>query len=112
VCGNTRESCGETPIKRVETSSSVWKHHQACGNSVWKPSSVGKHSSSRVETLVSRVETLVSRVETLVSRVETPIKRGEAWGRTEACGTLGTRGRGTWGVGGGLGTYRIGAYKM
>ena len=31
VYGNTIE-CMETPIERVETSSSVWKHHRAWGN--------------------------------------------------------------------------------
>jgi hypothetical protein len=74
----------------VETSSSVWKHHQACGN-------------------------IIERGETLVSRVETPIKRGETSSsvgkRGGAPRRAGLSERGDAGRGG-LGTYRIGAYKM
>jgi hypothetical protein len=91
--------CEETPVKRVETPSSV----------------------KRVETPVKRVETPIERVETHIERGETSSSVGNitssvwkhtssvgkhhrAWGSVgvyrgvaEACGTLGTRGRGAWG---------------
>ena len=62
----------------------------------------GKHPSSvgnvhRAWGNVHRVwETSIERGETHIERGETSIERGEPWGCTEACGTLGTRGRGAY----------------
>ena len=55
-------------MSRVETSSSVWKHHRACGN-----------THRACGNIIERGETLVSRVEAWGCVV-----CGGGWGRTEA----------------------------
>ena len=112
------QACGN-PIKRVETPSSVWKHPSSVGkhpSSVWKPHRAwgnthqlwGNTHRAWGNTHRAWGNTRESWGNTRescgnVGRTEALPKakwRGctEALlGSTEACGTLGTRGRGAWG---------------
>ena len=58
----------------METPSSVWKPHQACGNPIER----GETPINCGETPIERGETSIERGETLVSRVET-------WGVPKRC---------------------------